>query len=110
MFNGQYGYEIIEDTNRHTIDLSKQSCTCRSWDLSGIPCPHGICVIHYSDKCLEDYVSHWYHKETYIKSYNFVMFPCKSNKMWPESDKPLVEPLTVKPMPGRPKLKRKKRH
>ena len=28
--------------------------------------------------------------------------------MWPKSDKPLVEPPTVKPMPGRPKIKRKK--
>ena len=90
------------------MDLHKQSCTYRAWDLSGSPCPHGMCAIYDSEKCVEDYVSPWYHKETYKKSYSFVMFSCKGKNMWPESEKPPVEPPTVRQMLGRPKLKRRK--
>lgn len=41
-FNGDFGYEVTEGDDRHTINLKDKRCTCRAWDLSGIPCPHAI--------------------------------------------------------------------
>ncbi|KAH0650630.1 hypothetical protein KY285_030722 [Solanum tuberosum] len=41
-FNGDYGYEVSEGDDRHTVNLEHIRCTCRLWDLSGISCPHTI--------------------------------------------------------------------
>ena len=42
-FNGDYGYEVKDgDTDTHTVNLELKKCTCRLWDLGGIPCHHAI--------------------------------------------------------------------
>ena len=41
-FNGDYGYEITEGCDRHTVNMILKRCTCRQWDLNGISCPHAI--------------------------------------------------------------------
>ncbi|KAL0288659.1 UNVERIFIED_CONTAM: hypothetical protein Sangu_2648000 [Sesamum angustifolium] len=39
-------YEIsVYDGSRFTVDLSKHSCSCRKWELTGIPCKHGMSAI-----------------------------------------------------------------
>ncbi|XP_019179212.1 PREDICTED: uncharacterized protein LOC109174431 [Ipomoea nil] len=30
---------------QHTVDLARRTCSCRKWDLTGLPCRHGICAI-----------------------------------------------------------------
>lgn len=30
-----------------TVNLQQRRCTCRLWDLSGIPCPHAIKAMMY---------------------------------------------------------------
>ncbi|GKV19074.1 hypothetical protein SLEP1_g29371 [Rubroshorea leprosula] len=36
-------YEVMEDdTNGFVVDLENRKCTCRSWDLIGIPCKHAV--------------------------------------------------------------------
>ncbi|KAH0683984.1 hypothetical protein KY289_021736 [Solanum tuberosum] len=46
-FNGDFGYEVTEGDDRHTINLKDKRCTCRAWDLSGIPSPHAIKAMLY---------------------------------------------------------------
>ncbi|XP_019183631.1 PREDICTED: uncharacterized protein LOC109178451 [Ipomoea nil] len=31
--------------DRQQVDLERQQCSCRRWELSGIPCKHAICAI-----------------------------------------------------------------
>ncbi|KAL8529565.1 hypothetical protein ACS0TY_006838 [Phlomoides rotata] len=39
-------YEVeIFDGGRYSVDLKNRSCTCRAWDLSGIPCSHWLSAI-----------------------------------------------------------------
>ncbi|KAH0696308.1 hypothetical protein KY289_013790 [Solanum tuberosum] len=40
--NGDNGYEVTEGAYRHIVNLREKKCTCRTWDLTGIPCPHAI--------------------------------------------------------------------
>jgi hypothetical protein len=42
MSSGNFKYEVDNDYERHVIDLTKKECTCRIWDLIGIPCKHGV--------------------------------------------------------------------
>ena len=48
MFNGDFGYDVGEGFDKHTVFLDKQLCTCSSWNLTGIPCAHGICAMYHS--------------------------------------------------------------
>ncbi|XP_070035255.1 uncharacterized protein [Nicotiana tomentosiformis] len=41
-FNGEFGYEVIEGTNKNMVNYELKRCTCRACDLTGIPCSHAI--------------------------------------------------------------------
>ncbi|KAF2318462.1 hypothetical protein GH714_007978 [Hevea brasiliensis] len=36
-WNGEFIFEVTHGEYRHTVDLSKEKCACRSWELKGIP-------------------------------------------------------------------------
>ncbi|KAM3250528.1 hypothetical protein P3L10_004598 [Capsicum annuum] len=40
--NGDLGYKVVEGIDRHVVSLASKKCTCRTWDLTGIPCAHAI--------------------------------------------------------------------
>ena len=107
-WNGEKGYEISEGTDRHTVNLDTRSCTYRSWDLTGIPCPHGICALNHSEKVLEDYVDKWYSKEKYLAAYRICLQPVKGRNMWPKTNIPPMLPPKVNRSAGRPKISRRK--
>ncbi|KAG5591435.1 hypothetical protein H5410_041949 [Solanum commersonii] len=107
-FNGDLGFEIHDPPYKHVIDLKKKVCSCRSWQLKGIPCGHALTTIYYKDWIVDTFVDHWYKKETYLKAYNRFIQPMTNMKMWPKSDRPTIEPHKITAMPGRPgKNKRK---
>ena len=39
--SGDYSYEV---------NLAQRTCSCRKWDLSGLPCNHAVSEIHRSGK------------------------------------------------------------
>ncbi|MBA0837697.1 hypothetical protein Goarm_009834 [Gossypium armourianum] len=42
--------------SQHVVDLVEDSCSCKNWDLTGIPCMHAVVVIHLKDEYPETYV------------------------------------------------------
>ncbi|XP_015167010.1 uncharacterized protein [Solanum tuberosum] len=81
-FNGDFGYEGTEGDDRHTINLKDKRCTCRAWDLSGIPCPHAIKAMLY-DKVEPGTQIHWYYcKEAYLLTYKNKIQPIMGVKFW----------------------------
>ena len=44
VFEARFNYESFK------VDLEARTCTCRLWDLSGIPCVHANVVINYIHK------------------------------------------------------------
>ena len=106
LFNGESGYEISDGPDRHTVFLDKKLCTCRAWELTGIPCSHAICAMEYArlDPLFE--ISTWYHKSKYVATYQYPMQPMpgfifmKCDQFLP------IEPPPVIKMPGRPKTNR----
>lgn len=41
-FNGDLGFEIHDPPYKHVGDIKRKVCSCRSWQLKGIPCPHAV--------------------------------------------------------------------
>ncbi|XP_076941283.1 uncharacterized protein LOC143610783 [Bidens hawaiensis] len=97
----------VSDYDDVSVDLVNKTCTCRRWDLSGIPCKHVCAVAGFIGSNSEQFVHEIYLKEQYLKSYVFTIPPLPSAKYWPSVDYPL-DPPPVKAMPGRPKKNRKK--
>lgn len=42
--------------NQFTVDLEAQTCSCRKWNLTRIPCPHAISAIFFKHQQAEDHV------------------------------------------------------
>lgn len=72
-WNGANGFEVCEIDNVDNmliVNLQGLKCTCRKFDLIGIPCCHELCIIMDKRLNLEEYVLKWYRKEYFEKGYN----------------------------------------
>ncbi|KAK2649703.1 hypothetical protein Ddye_017192 [Dipteronia dyeriana] len=81
----------------------RKNCTCRKWNLTGIPCEHAITAIfsEYEDSSM--YVDICYHKETQMKCFGDVMYGIKMEKYWTKIGRPPLVPPKIVKQPGRPK-------
>ena len=61
---GSFMYEVDNGLERHVVDLVRKACSCKIWDLTRLPCKHGISVIFKNLEKVEDYVHPCYLKET----------------------------------------------
>ena len=43
--SGKFMYEVDNDRERHVVNLTNRTCSCRIWDLTRLPCKHGITAI-----------------------------------------------------------------
>ncbi|XVE54582.1 hypothetical protein DITRI_Ditri03aG0093200 [Diplodiscus trichospermus] len=75
IFNRDGGYEIREGDNKHTVLLDRNSCTCRAWDLTGIPFHHAIYALYLSKIDPTSRISQYYHRSTYTVSYTSPLLP-----------------------------------
>lgn len=48
--NGDLGYEVAEGVDRHVVSLARKKCTCKTCDLTGIPCTHAIKSLEHDKK------------------------------------------------------------
>ncbi|WMV34527.1 hypothetical protein MTR67_027912 [Solanum verrucosum] len=98
-WNGDDGFEVLEGVYKHTVNLGQQKCSCRSWELKGIPCAHGIAAMNHLNMDASQAISSWYRKETYLKTYSQFIQPVPNMEMWPESRNLMVEPPEARQMP-----------
>ncbi|XP_006654085.2 uncharacterized protein LOC102704057 isoform X1 [Oryza brachyantha] len=106
--NGAETYEVKHHEHRFTVQLDKKECSCRYWQLSGLPCPHAIACIFYKTSQLDGYIADCYSVETFKKIYAHCLQPLEGMSSWPEDGRqPLNAPGYIK-MPGRPKTERRR--
>nr|XP_028956330.1 uncharacterized protein LOC114824095 [Malus domestica] len=96
-----YGAEFV-------VDLKAKTCSCRRWDLCGIPCPHAISCIFSTDENVYDYTHDCYKQEAYLISYDPIVHPVPSMDQWKKTGLPAIRPPPYKKQPGRPKMSRTK--
>lgn len=105
-FNGDNGYEITEGDDRHTVCLERKRCTCRVWDLSGIPCPHAIKALLHR-KTDPTYGIHWWHsREAYMLTYKHKLQPVRGQKFWKIEASHAMLPPDYTRQAGRPRVLR----
>ncbi|WMV51928.1 hypothetical protein MTR67_045313 [Solanum verrucosum] len=107
-WNGERVFEVVDKGFTHYVDIVRRTCSCRAWQLKGIPCPHGVAALHYKQNEPIHYVASCYNKETYLRTYEYVIQPMNNMNMWPPSVNPTVQPPPVKQLPRRPSKARRK--
>ena len=108
IYAGNGLFEVECKHQRFVVNLSKRTCGCRKWDLTGIPCQHAISAILFDGSVPEDYVHPYYTIETYMKAYEPIIYPVASMEQWRRTSIDPLEPPKDKIQRGRPKIKRKR--
>ncbi|KAL0305557.1 UNVERIFIED_CONTAM: hypothetical protein Sradi_5973000 [Sesamum radiatum] len=80
------------DGSQHCVDLGAKSCSCKKWQLSGIPCKHACYAIYHQKQDPIDYVADCYSVDTYRKVYEPAIQPMSHEGLWSES-------LIIPPLP-----------
>lgn len=117
LWNGEHHYQVRGPAGFGVVvDLRKRECTCRKYEITGMPCKHIVAAIWnknmYSGKeteLPETYVDPVYTVARWKEVYNYKIYPINGRTMWPKSAVPttLTAPYHHKPI-GRPKKVRKK--
>ncbi|XP_062014682.1 uncharacterized protein LOC133731289 [Rosa rugosa] len=92
---------------QHSVQLDTKKCTCRRWDLCGIPCGHAIAAIYSKGWNVDDFVSDWYTQKKFMEAYEVMLHPIAGVAEWEHFERPIAPPL-YRRLPGRPKTKRTK--
>ncbi|GJZ61716.1 F-box protein SKIP2-like protein [Tanacetum coccineum] len=101
--------------NQVVVNLANRSCSCRKWEVSGIPCKHPVsCIFSMTDNGMqvglpEDWVHQSMRLQTWKTVYSFRMNPVLGREFWEKSQMPsrLIPPYIPSQI-GRPGRKRKK--
>ncbi|KAL5573320.1 hypothetical protein UlMin_022917 [Ulmus minor] len=93
---------------QYAMDLAHKVCSCRAWDISGIPCSHVVAAIYHERAQPVDYVNQYYKKESMLKAYVHEQVPLPDEKDWPKTGLRPITPPSSKRQPGRPKRIRRR--
>ncbi|XP_052626786.1 uncharacterized protein LOC111891964 [Lactuca sativa] len=104
----QHVFEARRGCDSYMVDLDGRHCTCRLWDLAGIPCVHVIATINYIQQTPDEYIDHMFSKEQFLKCYSANISLVNGSNLWPQTE--FIKPLPPVPrrMPGRPKVNRRR--
>ncbi|CAH9098044.1 unnamed protein product [Cuscuta europaea] len=106
IFNGDDGYEVKCGSCQYKVRLHASTCSCRAWDLSGIPCPHVVYAISYKGDDAEQYVDHCNFKQVYQRIYSYHLQPMNEELLWTRTQNNDIVPPIPKKLSSRPKKKR----
>ena len=83
---------------------------CLNFVDLGIPCSHAISCIWQRHEDPVKYVSAWYKKEAYTKTYENMIRPINPSDQWPKTGLTAMEMPPDRAKPGRPKKLRRVEH
>ncbi|KAF7838988.1 Glycoside hydrolase, family 47 [Senna tora] len=105
---GDGRFEVESPWEREVVDLNSQTCTCKFWDLTGIPCGHGVAAAYKMRRTPEEYVDPYYSTSTFLNAYSTTIGPVLGEEYWPPTNCNQILPPEYKTAPGRPKKARKR--
>ncbi|RYR58643.1 hypothetical protein Ahy_A05g024512 [Arachis hypogaea] len=93
---------------RANPNLSTSDCSCRRWQMSGLPCPHANSCITFKGLDLDSFVDDHYKKDAYLRCYQEVIHPLNRPDLWKRSQYDDVMPPPYWRPSHRPIKKRKR--
>ncbi|KAK9069470.1 hypothetical protein SSX86_011374 [Deinandra increscens subsp. villosa] len=116
--SGENRAEVKRSEKRWEVILDERTCTCRVWQVKGVPCYHATAFIAFKrDPNWDKYVDSYFTLDKYKLAYALEVAPMPAKDQWVHIDTEKIYPPTIKRPPGRPRKNRikasdepKKRH
>lgn len=105
-YNGNHEFKIKNGNDSYVVDFKNLTCTCRHWEISGIPCPHSISEIYFRNEDPEKYTSRSFKVEMTKSVYGHCLKAFNGEKYWRKIPYDKFLPPRLRRMPGRPKKQR----
>ncbi|KAM7513092.1 hypothetical protein LguiB_011967 [Lonicera macranthoides] len=83
-----------------TMDLKANTCNCREWQVSGVPCVHAMAVILPRRESWENYCNPYLTIDAYKATYAGYIHPINDCQFWKEPQYTLLPPPLFRP-PGK---------
>ncbi|KAL2943101.1 Methionine--tRNA ligase [Bienertia sinuspersici] len=94
--SGPMEFEIVDGKSTLPVSLNNHTCICNAWQLSGIPCKHGMRATLYAGLDPHTYVHEWYSMKRYKMAYGSAINAIPDKDQWPETTFPAIEPPVLK--------------
>lgn len=105
-------FEVISADRSDIVNIGSHSCSCRDWQLYGIPCSHAVAALISSRKDVYAYTAKCFTVASYRDTYAEVLHPVPGKLEWRtdesalDNDIAVVRPPKFRRPPGRPEKKR----
>ena len=101
MANGGSSYRFV-------VNLQERTCSCRAWQVFGLPCKHVIAFITaIPGEKIEDHVDSYYSVESFRAAYDGRIPAIPNKSMWPKAEHGFfMHPPLLKPTAGRRRQKK----
>lgn len=93
-------FEVRDEDIINVVNIETWECTCRRWQVIGLPCMHALAVVERIDGCASDFCSKYFTTQCYRAAYAMSINPIADpvNAL-------VAYPVRARRGPGRPKLK-----
>ena len=85
---------------QHRVSLENRTCSCRRWEITGIPCEHAYGVMLSKGLKAQDYVVHWFQTSTWKRTYAVGIVPLRGANFWPVGLEPSIIEPEISDQPG----------
>lgn len=104
---GNNKFEVRKGYDAFKVDEAARTCSCRMWQLLGLPCVHVVACIFKLSKLVEPYVPPCFRAEMFSLAYSQYLSPVGGISFWPDCShlSKILGPMPKK-MPGRTRKKR----
>ncbi|XP_042509126.1 uncharacterized protein LOC122084755 [Macadamia integrifolia] len=106
-----HSFEVVDMRGgKVVVNLSVNTCGCRLWDCTRLPCKHAAGAITHNKESLQAYCSSYYSVNMDLKAYNEFIEPLPAlADLMIDTNFEIVQPPLLKRRPGRPRKSRKRK-
>jgi hypothetical protein len=108
-------FEIVSTERTNIVDIQSRVCSCRRWQLYGLPCAHAAAALISCGQTAQHFAEPCFKVESFREAYSQIINPIPDKSQWRELgegaegggakvDITIRPPKTRRP-PGRPKKK-----
>lgn len=108
--SGNDKFEVTEATStRYAVNLHDMTCTCKLWEVTGLPCRHAAAAILFKRGNLEDYCDSYFTVQRYLMAHWAMINPMPDLSMAPTAVNSVgLRPPPLRRLPGRPHKNRRR--
>ncbi|KAL1534464.1 hypothetical protein AAHA92_30639 [Salvia divinorum] len=108
-------FEVLSTERSDIVNIRKHSCSCRDWQLYGLPCSHAVAALISSKNHVYAFTAKHFTVASYTAAYAEEIKPIPSKIEWKkggegettlDEETKTVRPPKVRRLPGRPEKKR----